>query len=210
MDDNTGKNLTDAVENTDAEWQEEDIERLKALVVKDPERAARELKKVRAEAGANRKAAQELKKLNDAAEAEVRRKAAEQEELAKAQGDWKALAERRETELANLRAEHDKAMSGLKERETEAERLKRFEEAALNRLKARTEAMSEAQRKRLPPLEDPLVLLTWIEENADILQERRASPNLNPGTTGGGKDAKKEAATEVAKQNAAAKVRALF
>lgn len=210
-DNNTGQNPQGQVQNPDeTEWSSEDLERLKALVMRDPERAARELKSVRREAGSNRKAADKLRELNEAAEAEVKRKAETQAQLEKQQGEWKAVADRLEAELAKLREDHSAATAGVKASEAEISRLKRYEEAAQQRLKARTEGLSETQKKRLPPLEDPLVLLAWIEDNADILQDRRPAPNMNQGVTGANAGAAREALAETSKQNAATKVRSMF
>jgi chromosome segregation ATPase len=149
------------------------LDSLIASIAADPARAAATIKELRAEAAANRKAANELSALRRTLEeAERQKREAEQREAEK-RGEWERLANERAAELEALRKQ--------------VEQLSSFQQAFIEMLERRIQAIPEPLRKRLPEYDDPIRTLRYINDNPDLFTEARKAPNLNQqqGNVGG-------------------------
>lgn len=188
----------------------EDIAHLEKLVAEDPRRAAAEIKRLRREAQSRRQDSEELRRLKKEAEAEAARKQQEREAALREQGEWKTLAEQREQEKAELARKLEALADEKKAIEKEREENKRYLEAITQMLEERKAAIPKGMEKRLPPIDDPLELLRWIDANADLFQERRAAPALNQGTATVSREAIKKEVAEASQKAAAERIRSMF
>lgn len=135
------------------------LDALTAKIASDPAKTAREFKKLRAEAAKHNKAPAALAALQ--AQVDAAKKEADQEP-----DSWQAKTESQAAELASLQAEHD--------------RLKAYEATIQTLLERRVAAIPDDLLARVPDLDDPVRLLSWLTDNADVL---KPSPSLSQGKT---------------------------
>lgn len=155
-------------DEADKPLDETNLEGLLALITANPERAAKEIKRLRTEAAQTRVDSKELEKLRkEAADKAAAEKLAEEQRLL-AEGNYKAILANREKELAE-------AQAALKATQEVAERTTA---QVLATLDARKKSIPPQFHALIPSYPDPLEVLKWIEANAEFLK-MPTPPNLN-------------------------------